>query len=138
MGDGPRRATFRFHGETADLADVAAAESRVLLTRDVALLKHGRVTWGRWLRSVDPDEQVREIVRRFDLRRRARPFTRCSLCNGEVAPVEAAEVIDRVPPRAREIATAYSRCTSCDNVYWDGTHLPELKARVAAWLGEDA
>ena len=48
------------------LAAIAADEERVLLTRDVGLLKRGVVRHGAWVRAVRPREQTDEVVRVTD------------------------------------------------------------------------
>jgi hypothetical protein len=49
------------------LAEVSHEEHRILLTRDVGLLKRGSVTHGYYLRTTQPRQQLVEVVRRFDL-----------------------------------------------------------------------
>src|SRR5215203_4509857 len=41
-----------------ELATIAQAQHRAVLTRDVALLKQKIIEWGSWLRSQDPHEQL--------------------------------------------------------------------------------
>src|SRR5690554_6793227 len=65
-----------------ELAAISAGEGRTLLTRDRGLLKRRVVTHGYCVRSTDPREQVAEVVRRFDLVHRIKPFRRCAHCNG--------------------------------------------------------
>jgi len=65
------------------------------------LLKHGAVTHGYWVRETAPRQQLAEIVRVFDLRAGARPFTRCIRCNGELQRVPKSAVAERLPPRVR-------------------------------------
>jgi hypothetical protein len=57
-----------------DLVDISNDERRILLTRDVALLKRTAVTHGYFVRSTDPREQVGEIMRRFQLVERIDPL----------------------------------------------------------------
>jgi uncharacterized protein with PIN domain len=118
------------------LAELSARERRILLTRDVGLLKRSVVTHGYRLRSTDPETQAREVVVRFDLAGRARPFTRCLACNGEleVAPPEA--VADRVPADVARRGRDLSHCRACGRIYWAGSHHPRLAARVARLLGD--
>ncbi len=119
----------------SDLAAVSAASRRILLSRDQALLKRRIVTHGYWVRSTDPAEQLAEVVRRFDLRRAARPFTRCTVCNGLMTTVSRAEVGDRVPPRSRQLYDDYRRCQDCGRVYWKGTHYERLRRMLDAAFG---
>lgn len=105
-------------------------EHRTILTRDRELLKTRTVTHGYWVRAPDPRQQLLEVLDRFDLRARARPFTRCSLCNGELAPADPAAAAREAPPRVRERCTEYHRCAGCGKLYWKGTHLTRLEAFV--------
>ena len=104
---------WRSDADDPELARAAAEEDRILLTRDRGLLKRSIVTRGYCPRSSDPMEQAREVVRRFDLAERARPFARCLKCNGELAPASFEDVAEHVPPRVRERTRHYLRCRSC-------------------------
>jgi uncharacterized protein len=108
------------------LASVASAERRVLLTRDVGLLKRREVEYGYWIRSLQPREQVREVVRRFNLSGHFAPFQRCIACNGLLQPVPKTEVADLVPPYIRETKNEFSRCSECRKIYWRGTHYTRM------------
>jgi uncharacterized protein with PIN domain len=115
----------------AALARSAAAERRILLTRDRGLLKRGEVTHGYAVRSTEPRAQLAEVIRRFDLARRVAPFSRCLRCNAGLLAADAAEVAPEVPPRVRQRAQAYRRCPRCRRVYWAGTH-HEAMERILA------
>ena len=131
--------------DTADAADLddagivgrALSEGRIILTRDRQLLKRRAVTHGYWIRSSDPIEQAREVIRRFDLTGRVRKFTRCPACNGPIVPVEKEEVRGLIPPRTAAWLDRYYRCENCGKLYWEGTHYPQLKRIIDAVLGEE-
>jgi uncharacterized protein with PIN domain len=55
-------------------------------------------------------------------------FTRCSLCNAPLAPVEKQSVQDRVPPKAFARHDHFWTCRACDKIYWKGTHYDEMLA----------
>ncbi len=120
-----------------ELAAISATTKRILLSRDQALLKRRIVTHGYYVRSTNPAEQLAEVVRRFDLRGSARPFTLCTVCNGAMATVSGDEVADRVPPRSRQFYDDYRRCLDCGRVYWKGTHYERLRRLLDAALEED-
>jgi uncharacterized protein with PIN domain len=115
-----------------ELARVSSSDQRILLTRDVDLLKRRSVTHGSYVRASDPREQVTEVVRRFHLARHLTPFTRCMTCNGTLVPVDKEEIIHRLPPKTRRHVDDYHVCSSCDKVYWQGAHDSELRQIVAA------
>jgi uncharacterized protein with PIN domain len=119
----------------ADIVGIARGESRVVLTRDRQLLKHRALDYGYWVRSTDPEAQAREVVRRFGLGQHARPYARCSTCNGLLRSVEKSAVHDRIPPRTALWIDEYRECPGCRRLYWWGTHGARLQAVVESALG---
>lgn len=115
----------------AALADVSAADHRVLLTRDQGLLKRRLVTHGSYVHATNPAEQLGEVVRRFHLERLARPFTRCTRCNGRLAPASGEAIAARVPPRSRALFDDFLECGDCGRVYWQGSHYQRLRRVLA-------
>src|SRR5271157_3601208 len=79
------------------LAQVSRDERRILLTRDVGLLKRGAVTHGYFVRETDARRQLGEVVRRFDLARLAKPFSRCMRCNAWLVPAAKEDVRSQLP-----------------------------------------
>jgi uncharacterized protein with PIN domain len=112
------------------LASVAATESRVLLTRDVGLLKRREVGIGYCVRSDKPHDQLREVTRRFALSSRISAFSRCMDCNGMLCAVQKDEIADLLPPHTRETKNEFSRCSSCRKIFWRGSH----HARMLGWI----
>jgi len=114
----------RYANDAADAAIAAAAarERRIVLTRDRGLLKHSAVTRGYWVRATAPRAQAAEVIRRFQLEARIRPFTRCLECNGVLRAVDKAAVADRLPPRARRLHDTFAECPGCRRLYWPGSH----------------
>jgi uncharacterized protein with PIN domain len=112
--------------DDADVANTAARESRVALTRDVGLLKRSIVVYGYWVRHIDPEVQLAEVLDRFDLVHRMEPFARCLRCNTPVVRVDAETVADRLPPRTRESFETFHQCPGCGRIYWQGSHYGRL------------
>lgn len=116
----------------ADLAELSARESRAVLTRDLGLLKRSIVRHGYFVRSVDPLLQCAEVVRHFDLIEAAAPYTRCMACNGRLEPVGNEEASQEVPTRVAARHDRFQRCTDCNRLYWEGSHVARLDEIVAA------
>lgn len=114
----------------AALIETALREGRVILTRDVGILKQRRVTHGYWLRSQRPLEQLDEVVEALDLGRQARPFSRCMACNGPLRPIDRARLTGRVAPAILERFEAFRECTDCSRVFWKGSHYQRMVRRV--------
>lgn len=113
---------YRTHADDDVLAVVSADEHRILLTRDIGLLKRSVVVHGAWVRATDPAAQLLEVVDRFDLGTRLAPYSRCIRCNGALRPATATEVEQKVPPRARAAQDVFHLCDTCGQAYWRGTH----------------
>lgn len=124
------------HASDPDLAAVSVAENRILLTRDRGLLKRSEVVHGYWLRSTEPERQLLEVIRRFDLQKNADLFSRCLVCNGCLLPVDKAEVLHQLPPRTRECFDEIHRCAGCRQIYWKGSHYRRILYRVGRILRE--
>jgi len=120
----------------SELVEISVEQGRTLLTRDRQLLKHGRITRGLWIRSTDPIEQARELIRRFDLAGSVRAFTRCPACNGLLQEVDKDDVADEIPPKTARWLDAYTRCTECGKLYWRGTHVKRLEDIVERILAD--
>lgn len=113
-----------------EIVEISASEGRTILTRDIGLLQVGRVTHGYWVRSTNPDEQLPEVLARFDLRESLRPFTRCMTCNGRIHAVEKSAVQEKLPPKTRKYYDEFFQCEDCGNVYWKGAHWERLRGMV--------
>ncbi len=113
--------------DDADLACVSAENNRVLLSRDRGLLMRNIVTHAVYIRSDQPVEQCREVLRRLDLFDDIKPWSRCVNCNGELVPVSKERVKDCVPDMTYRWVDDFQECRQCGQVYWKGTHWSKLE-----------
>jgi len=108
----------------------ALVESRIILTQDRGILKRSCVTHGYFVRSCRADGQILEVLRRFDLARLIRPFTRCLPCNGEVLPVEKSSILDLLPRRTSKDFVDFYQCRACGKIYWRGSHYERMMKKI--------
>lgn len=128
-------ARCEWDADDAALAAAAAAEHRILLTRDRGLLKRRNVTHGVFVRSERPFEQVVEVIHRLDLADRLAPFSRCLRCGGVVTDVAKQDIVDRLEPLTKRYHDTFRQCRDCGRIYWKGSHhqrLDDLVARIRA------
>jgi uncharacterized protein with PIN domain len=114
------------------LVEQANAEQRVLLTQDRGILHRRALQLGAYVRGAQPDEQFADVLDRF--RPSLAPWTRCTSCNGPLAPVGKDEVEQVLPPGTRRSYDTFARCLTCGRVYWRGAHGSRLEAIVEAAL----
>lgn len=114
-----------------ELAEIASREGRTLLTRDRRLLMRNAISSGYWIRYQESERQLLEVNQRFLLARRARPFQRCLRCNHPLEAVSKDVVLPRLEPLTRLYFDDFHICTSCNQVYWKGSHYDRMKNLVA-------
>lgn len=113
-----------------EIERLCVEQARIVLTRDRELLKRRTITHGCYVRALQPQRQLHEIFARLDLAGSARPFTLCLSCNAPLRAVDKAQVLDALPPVAREIYDRFSTCDACRRVFWEGSHWRRLRAIV--------
>ena len=109
-----------------EIAMQAYIENRVLLTRDIGLLKRRDVLRGYWLRNQQPKKQLEEIMLHFDLFNDIRPLTRCMKCNGEIRSVPKELVYDQLLEDTRMYFDHFYQCKNCGKIYWKGSHFDKM------------
>ena len=113
-----------------EVVELSVKQNRIILTRDRRLLFHKAVTHGYWVRAVDPPQQLREVLGRFDLYRKIRPFHRCLECNGVVQAVPKELVEADLEPLTRRYYNEFFRCCQCRKIYWKGSHYRRMRREV--------
>jgi uncharacterized protein with PIN domain len=117
---------YKTEAADADIAKIAANEKRIVLTRDIGLLKHKIIDWGYWIRSQYKEEQFKEVAYRFNLWPLFSPFSFCLACNGKIQAVSKEHIHDRIPSNAAHYFQAFYQCQSCLRVYWKGSHYDQM------------
>lgn len=110
-----------------ELAHLSGESGRVLLTRDRRLLMRKSVVYGYCVRTRDPHQQLRDVIRRFKLWGWMNPWSRCLRCNGVLEPVPKAEVMNRLEPKTRLYYNDFHICPECRQIYWQGSHFRPMQ-----------
>lgn len=115
------------HRDTPILRRVKA-EGRILLTRDRGLA--ARAGPSAVLIGADrPLDQARALTLLLPIDWRLAPFTRCVMDNALLREATAAEIA-RMPGDARALAGPFRACPVCGRLYWPGSHLKRMAARL--------
>jgi uncharacterized protein with PIN domain len=112
------------------LAQLARAEDRILLTRDVELTRRRELQF-LLIASDQTLEQLAQVMRELDLHPRD-AFSRCAECNVRLKIIAKQNVRDKVPPYVWKTQSRFKKCPRCQRIYWRGTHWLRIKARIEA------
>jgi uncharacterized protein len=129
---------YRNDYEDAQIARISAAESRIVLTRDRGVLMRSLVTFGYYVRNTQPERQIIEILRRFELGNNVKPFQRCIRCNGILSHVDKHLILDRLPQETKRQVDRFYRCDSCQQIYWKGAHFQRMQEFVEKAIARSA
>jgi uncharacterized protein len=114
-----------------EIVKLSLKEKRIILTKDSEILKRNEVTHGYWVRNEDAEDQLLEIVERFDLRNQIKEFTRCLECNSPLNRVEKEKVVERLPPKIKEWHNDFFECPECRKIYWKGSHFERMENLIS-------
>ena len=121
---------YRNDYEDPTLARISVEEDRILLTCDRQLLMRKHIIHGYFVRSRDPQQQLLEILTRFDLVNKLHPFTRCMNCNGKIQAVGKEVIRSKLLEQTKKYYDEFYLCESCDKIYWKGSHYQKMQKTI--------
>ena len=113
-----------------EIVKISLKEKRTILTKDRGILKRSEVTHGYWIRSTKIDEQLIEVINRFDLKEQIKELSRCLLCNSILKKIDKEKVIDLLPTKVKEFQNEFYYCKNCDKVFWKGSHYTKMRGII--------
>jgi uncharacterized protein with PIN domain len=119
--------------DDTELMVIAKKESRVLLTRDLALYQRAiaKGIEAFYVEGMTEPERLAELARRFSI-----PLvidlksSRCPRCNAPLQSVPKEKVVDRVEKNTFSHYSAFWECPNCGHVYWQGAHWTKIRATL--------
>lgn len=117
---------YRNDLDDPEIIERSVSENRIILTRDLGILKNGKVTHGYFLRSQDSKKQLQEVINRFDLKNQVKPFKRCMECNGPMGKVDKKEIEHQLKEGTKKCYNDFFQCRLCKKVYWEGSHYESM------------
>jgi uncharacterized protein with PIN domain len=109
-----------------EIVQLSLKERRAILTRDRGILKRNEVTHGYWIRSTKVEEQVKEVIKRFDLQKEIKEFSRCIECNDLLKLIKKELIINQLPRKVAQSQNEFYQCPSCKRNFWKGTHYQKM------------
>jgi uncharacterized protein with PIN domain len=119
---------YRNDANDAELVAEALSQDRLLLTQDRGLLQRRSLRRAAYVRGARADDQLADVLDRFPLQ--LKPFSRCTTCNGTLAPVAKVDIVELLEPGTKRTQENFARCDRCGRVYWHGAHGARLRTVV--------
>lgn len=125
-----------YAGSTATDDEVlarAVSEGRFLVTRDLTLVQRciKRGIPALLLKPGTKEEQLLILLTHSGAPLDPAKFlTRCTECGALLSKVPLGSVADRVPVSVQQVHAEYWECPSCRHIYWQGSHVDEIEAKI--------
>ena len=119
--------------EDRELIELAVREHRLLLTRDSKLNEY-RQAAGVVILLVcnELDECVAQLNEKLPVDWLHKPFSRCKICNTKLVQADAS-LLNAMPAAAREKVTEAFYCSTCKQLFWQGSHVERMQQQLVDW-----
>lgn len=114
-----------------EIINLSLKEERVILTRDLGILKNSKVKKGYFIRETKPEMQLRETIKKFNLSGQFNPFSLCMNCNGELIATTKSSIKKLVPAETYETYSQFFQCSQCSKIYWKGSHFHNMQQFIS-------
>jgi uncharacterized protein with PIN domain len=100
----------------------ALRDGRIILTRNQRL-PQSRGVKITLIKNEKIKAQVSEVLKTLKIKPDpGSMFTRCIICNEELAEIKKEKAEDRVPEYVFKAQSNFLSCPKCKRIYWQGTH----------------
>jgi uncharacterized protein len=113
-----------------EIIKISISEKRTILTKNINLLKRNDITHGYWIRNTNLIDQVKEVIKRFQLTKLIIPFNRCMECNTLLKKVDKIKVAGKLEENTRYYFDEFCTCPSCKRIYWKGSHYKKMSETI--------
>ena len=110
----------------AELVSIALNENRILLSRNIAFKKNDALL-SFVVQGEEPTEQLKQVIKHFNLKKDFQPFTKCIVCNGDLYATLKENIIAALPSNTKEFYHEFWQCSDCSCVYWKGSHYERMQ-----------
>ena len=115
-------------------------ENRILITKDTLLSKIAQKEKISVI-QVTKNTEMEQLVQIFKILKLGEIVVngnnaRCTKCNGELKTTDKDIILNQVPKGVIEKIDKFWKCTNCNKVYWEGTHIEKLQKFVVELNGK--
>ena len=120
--------------DDSQLIEKAKTENRTIISRDRLLTEAAKKSdvSAIYLSKENEIDQFLEILDAtpLELNEISGEKARCTKCNSTTSPISKSEIEDKIPQGVLEFNEKFWKCDSCDQIYWEGTHIKNLQKFV--------
>lgn len=110
-----------------EILKISKSEKKIILTKSRELLKIKDVTHGFCLQVSNPEKQLVQVLKRFNLFDDITPFSRCLICNEKLKSIQKEKILDKIPTNVKKWKQKFHICPKCKKIYWKGSHHENMK-----------
>ncbi len=122
-------------GLTSEKISTFEGSERVILTRNTKFKRYTRKLKVFFPDHDKPEEQLKIVIKAFNLKDEIQFLSRCMECNELLIPVEKETIRGKVPFFVFDNHKEFYECPSCKRVYWEGTHVERMAEKMKEILG---
>lgn len=117
-----------------DLIETAKNEQRVIISKDYELVSKSQNSNVKsiLLQKASENDQLFEIINQMNIKKLVLEgdSARCPKCNFHTIPIEKDIIQNDVPQGVLEFNNKFWKCENCNQIYWEGTHIKNLKKLI--------
>ncbi len=113
------------------LIDTAKKEDRIIISKDENLIKKAKKLGMKpvFIMKNNEMDQFLEIISQLNLNisQINGDTARCPKCNSDTESVDKESIKETIPQMIYQINLKFWKCSACDQIYWEGTHIKNLQ-----------
>jgi len=117
-----------------ELIQLAKKDERIIISRDEDLIRKS-IKYG--IKSIltknsTEIEQFRDIIKKTNLKiiKINGDRARCPNCNSKTQSIDKKNILQKIPTKVLEYNDKFWECKSCNQIFWEGTHIKNLQKFV--------
>ena len=120
-----------FQLDNPEIMVKAMDENRIILTREIDFAQNKNLNLQVVIIKFDNlKEQLLQLKQQLGVMVTPEQFMRCSICNSELKVVDRTFITGKVPPYIIKTKSKFKFCSTCNKVFWEGTHLGGIKKLI--------
>ncbi len=113
-----------------EIVEISYKERRIILTRDIGLLKRKKVKYGLYLLNEKTNQQLKEIFQNTKIKTSVNPLSICLECGTKLKRMSKKKALEQLNHFWFEKETLFYHCGKCKKIYWQGSHYKRMMKSI--------